>query len=360
MAALIFLLSIFFAPMDVLGAKSAGCGGGGIMPQRNQTFGSSLLFEGNNRTFNLFFPGEYDGEEDMPLVVGIHGWGGTSLEDACDSGLTAVAMDTQQFATVHLQGMQDYSSGNPSNWGAWHFNGSTSNGGVSCDANPIGGGPKYCYDSNVNCTACDWTDGVDDVAFVDALLDALENEYCIDTSRVYVSGQSNGGMMTYQLGASLSHRLAAIAPISGSMHWQHAVAPLNPVPVLAVTGVLDGTVPGNGTSDGKTTDGTWWYYSMDKLAELWSQAQQCDGITTFYPTSFDGVDDLWCKSACSNIDHVLCSWSGMHNYFTGVAEKYIYECTPEILDETYYRNGQLVWEFFSKHARESTGVGHLL
>lgn len=58
----------------------------------------------------------------QPLIFSIHGWGGTSLEDSCDSGLTAVAKNTSGYIVAHLQGMQDYPKGNPSNWGAWHFN----------------------------------------------------------------------------------------------------------------------------------------------------------------------------------------------------------------------------------------------
>jgi len=327
-----------------------GCGAL-TLPPRGSTFGSTMSFGGYDRTFNIFIPEAYDGISEIPLVLSIHGWGGTSLEDACDSGLTAVAQDTQAFMTVHPQGLQDYPGGNPVDWGAWHFNGSTSNGGVSCDTSSDAT-IKYCYESNTNCLDCDWTDGADDVAFLDALLDLLEATYCIDLNRVYVSGQSNGGMMTYQLGASLSHRLAAIAPISGSMHWQHWVAPLQPIPVMAITGANDMTVPANSTSpSGKTSGGTWWYYSMDELASLWADAQECDGVSGPHATMLDGYEGLWCKTVCSNIDHVLCSWDGAHNYFSGIDEEYIYSCTPEVLQETYYRNGQLVWEFFSKHSK---------
>eukprot|EP00622_Pseudochattonella_farcimen_P000753 FR735306.1.p1 GENE.FR735306.1~~FR735306.1.p1 ORF type:complete len:185 (+),score=27.83 FR735306.1:55-555(+) len=166
-------------------------------------------------------------------------------------------------------------------------------------------------------------------------------------------------MMTYQLGASLSHRLAAIAPISGSMAWEKVVTPEEPVAVFAVTGTSDTSVPGNGTSEGKTTDGTWWYNSMDHLAEQWSDAQQCDGVESVYTTMYDGVDKLWCKTKCGNVDHVLCSWNGYHNYFGGQKEHYIYSCDPEDLSETYYKNGFLVWEFFSRHSKANRRAASL-
>jgi len=86
---------------------------------------------------------------------------------------------------------------------------------------------------------------------------AREANYCVDLDRMYATGQSNGGMMTYQIGATLAHRLAAIAPISGSLHWNYAVQPTEPIPVLAVTGTHDSTVPANGTANGKVEARGW-------------------------------------------------------------------------------------------------------
>ena len=90
---------------------------------------------------------------------------------------------------------------------------------------------------------------------------------------------------------------------------------------------------------------------MDKIAEDWTDAQGGDGMSSEYHTAYDGVHDLWCKSAHSNIDHVLCSWNGKHNYYGGTNEKYIFNCDPEVLDETYYENGFLVWGFLSQQSR---------
>jgi len=329
---------------------SAGCGSSAHI-STGSTFSATLTSGGVERSYTAFLPDEYDASTPMPLVMSIHGMGGTSLEDACDSGTTAVAKDTGAFMVVHPQGMDDIDKKNPSSWTSWHFNGTCQNGGVSCDTSK--NNDNYCYESNPDCQDCDWTSCVDDVTFLTELYDYMEANYCVDLDRMYATGQSNGGMMTYQIGATLAHRLAAIAPISGSLHWNYAVQPTEPIPVFAVTGTQDSTVPANGTANGKTSDGTWWYLSMDALAANWADAQECDGASAPYTTSFDGVDELWCKTACGNIDHVLCAWNGNHNYFTGPKMNYIYTCTPENLSETYYQNGQLVWEFFSKHSRAS-------
>lgn len=84
--------------------------------------------------------------------------------------------------------------------------------------------------------------------FADAragLYDTLETQLCIDVSREYASGESNGGMQTYQLGVDLSKRLAAILPEFGSFHHGFAMAPAHGMPVLDLHGTHDTTVPAN-------------------------------------------------------------------------------------------------------------------
>jgi polyhydroxybutyrate depolymerase len=90
--------------------------------------------------------------------------------------------------------------------------------------------------------------GADDVAFIGSLIDRLEASDNVDPARVYVTGISRGGMMTYRLGCALSGRVAAIAPVSGNMANSSGTAdvPCNlarPVSVLAIHGTADGTIP---------------------------------------------------------------------------------------------------------------------
>ena len=85
-------------------------------------------------------------------------------------------------------------------------------------------------------------DRADDVAFVGKLLDDLGAVVNIDSKRVYACGMSNGGMMCYRLAAELSDRIAAIAPVAGTI----AIAesnPKRPVPVIHFHGSKDNIVP---------------------------------------------------------------------------------------------------------------------
>jgi polyhydroxybutyrate depolymerase len=93
--------------------------------------------------------------------------------------------------------------------------------------------------------------GADDVAFVSALIDHFEASDGVDPDRVYVTGLSRGGMMTYRLGCELSGRIAAIAPVSGNMATASGSADVpcslqRPVSVMAIHGTADGTIPING------------------------------------------------------------------------------------------------------------------
>lgn len=79
---------------------------------------------------------------------------------------------------------------------------------------------------------------VDDVAFVRGLLDDLARRIDYDRARVYATGLSNGAMMSYRLAAELSDRIAAIAPVAGSMALAR-FAPARAVPVLHIHSLDD-------------------------------------------------------------------------------------------------------------------------
>jgi polyhydroxybutyrate depolymerase len=90
-----------------------------------------------------------------------------------------------------------------------------------------------------------WNDGAsanapDDVGFLAALLDTLEARYAIDRARVYVTGISNGGIMTYRAACALGDRLAAIGPVAA---WFPDCLPAAPVSVIHIHGILDGQLP---------------------------------------------------------------------------------------------------------------------
>lgn len=79
---------------------------------------------------------------------------------------------------------------------------------------------------------------VDDVHFVLALLDDLAVRTSIDRTRVYATGISNGAMMSYRLAAEASDRLAAIAPVAGTLVLPF-FHPTAPIPIMHIHSVDD-------------------------------------------------------------------------------------------------------------------------
>ncbi len=86
----------------------------------------------------------------------------------------------------------------------------------------------------------------DDVAFTRDLLDELEQRFCVDATRVFATGVSNGGGMVARLGCELSDRLLAIAPVAGGYGGLPPCRPAQPLSVLEVHDTDDHVVPYRG------------------------------------------------------------------------------------------------------------------
>ncbi len=93
-----------------------------------------------------------------------------------------------------------------------------------------------------------WAAGGEDspeLAFVDAVLDDVGLTRCIDTSRVYATGLSNGAMMTSLLACFRADRIAAFAPVAGLTTFDGCQPP-DPEAILAFHGTADPILLFNG------------------------------------------------------------------------------------------------------------------
>lgn len=83
--------------------------------------------------------------------------------------------------------------------------------------------------------------GVDDVAFIRAVIEDVSRKAVIDPRRIYVAGFSNGGMLTHRIAIALGDRIAAAAVVSGALFGNEGVARV-PVPMLIMHGEQDPVV----------------------------------------------------------------------------------------------------------------------
>ncbi|HEX6723700.1 MAG TPA: hypothetical protein VF073_00520 [Gaiella sp.] len=89
----------------------------------------------------------------------------------------------------------------------------------------------------------------DDVGFTGALLDDVENDLCIDRTRIYAMGMSNGGMFVSTLACELDDRIAAVAPVAGV----HLLPDCSgrAMPIIVTHGTSDPLVPFDGSDVGR-------------------------------------------------------------------------------------------------------------
>ena len=111
---------------------------------------------------------------------------------------------------------------------------------------------------------------------VRALLNRMERASCIDSSRVYATGVSNGGGFTARLACEMADRLAAIAPVAGGYDPLRRCKPARPLPLLEIHGTDDDVVPYEGTGEHRRGSDSG-FLSVSGFLSQWTQLDGCRG-----------------------------------------------------------------------------------
>ena len=197
-----------------------------------QTLSRSITHDGIQRDYILYIPANYSGISEIPLLFNFHGYTSNATDQMWYGDFRSIA-DTAGFIIVHPEGTLD-------NTATTHFN--------------VGWGGST----------------VDDVGFTSALIDSISMDYMIDQGRVYSTGMSNGGFMSFLLACKLSDRIAAIGSVTGSSLPATLTScnATHPTPVLQIHGTSDPTVPYNG--------GVGWSEPISSLVSYWANFNNCD------------------------------------------------------------------------------------
>lgn len=208
-----------------------------------ETITKSIMHDGQERSYILYLPANYTGDTEVPLVFNFHGYTSNATEQMWYGDFRAIA-DTAGFIIVHPEGTLLN--------GSTHWN--------------VGG----------------WTLGstTDDVGFTSTLIDALAQQYNIDLNRIYSTGMSNGGYMSFLLACQLGDKIAAVASVTGSMTPQifDNCNPSHPTPVLQVHGLADPVVPYIGAI---------WTKPINDVLAYWTAYNRCSNtpIVTAVPNT---------------------------------------------------------------------------
>jgi polyhydroxybutyrate depolymerase len=114
--------------------------------------------------------------------------------------------------------------------------------------------------------------GINDVKFIDHLISYIIKTCHADSSRVYITGMSNGGFMTSRLACELYDRIAAIAVVGASMDIGQE--PNHALPVMYIQGTDDPLVPFGGGEITKGAGGM--VYSHQEIVQKWMAIDKCD------------------------------------------------------------------------------------
>ena len=289
-----------------------------------------IVHDGKRRFFNVHLPykidlpASYDPAESYPLVFVFHGGGGNANNIEDTTNFTRKGIE-EKFIVVYPYGT-----------GKLNKLLLTWNCGFCCG---------YALENNI-----------DDVGFIKELYEHLKNKYSINPNMVYATGISNGGIMSYLVGAELSDIFAAIAPVSAQIGGQATIddelwqipEPVSPVSVIAFNGMNDTRVPYDG---GRPLEGSAHVYSWMSTNEsisFWVEHNQCNTTpqqnisesgNIIIDTYTNGLNDTEVKLV--TIVDGTHSWPGGEKGWAGGPEP-----TKEI------NATDMIWDFFKEHTKQ--------
>lgn len=184
----------------------------------------TIQHQGLTRRYRIHVPPGYQAEKAAPLVLAFHGGGGDMDYMARDKnyGLISKA-DATGFVLVFPNGYSKFRAGKFATWNAG-----------AC-----------CADARDN--------AIDDVGFVRKIIRAVAAELTIDRQRIYATGMSNGGMLSYRLACEMADTFAAIAAVAGTDNTL-SCTPRKPVSILHIHAANDDRVLFNGGAGDKFRD----------------------------------------------------------------------------------------------------------
>lgn len=132
---------------------------------------------------------------------------------------------------------------------------------------------------NATEACCDFGDiGVDDSAYLRALIEEIQAHYNVDDRRIYFSGHSNGGFMSYRMACDHADLIAGIAGLAGAMLSDPTdCAATEPVHVLHIHGTEDGSVQYEGLTGPGDLSG---YPGAAESVAYWADQGGCDATPT--------------------------------------------------------------------------------
>lgn len=310
-------------PTTARPTRSAGCDADpAALGARSSHERVDVATAGGDRWYNRYVPAGYDGTP-APLVVDLHGYLSGAAGGSAMSNFAPLA-EQHGFVLATPQGNSDKPYWN----------------------------------------AVPHPDLPDDLGFVEQVMDDMEQDVCVDPSRVYVVGFSNGAFLASLVACRLSDRVAAVAALAGLQRPKDC-APDRPVPLLAVHGTADGYVAFDGGANPRLDELAWNDQSraafeglpfapVTKTAAEWAASEGCgaEPEKTAVATGIERTTYTGCDGGSTVqlyvVDGAGHTWPG--SAFS-TASASILGPTSQEMDAS-----AVIWDFFAAHPMPGAAV----
>ena len=176
----------------------------------------SIQVAGCTRHYLEHVPLGLDESTPVPLVIDIHGFGGTANSQRENSGFKEIA-DEEGFIVVYPIGNIFFES----------------------EEGIVKKERMQSFNAGLTCCGRSVTDDIDDVGFIAELIEKIKLEYNIDETRIYATGMSNGGALAQRLAVEVPYTFAAIVSYAQYLLTEGPHTLEQPIPVMEIHGLND-------------------------------------------------------------------------------------------------------------------------
>jgi polyhydroxybutyrate depolymerase len=276
---------------------------------KNYRFNLSMEVDGRMRTYLLVLPpGYYKDSTNFPLVIAMHGGGGSASQFEKDYKFTEAAQDNNSIV-VYPEGVQSDGILKARTWNA----------GSCCN---------YAVDH-----------AIDDVNFISKLIKTLKSNYRINHKKVFATGMSNGGMMAYRLACEIPDKIAAIAVVSCTMVTTQPCDPTRPVPILHMHSILDKKVP----YEGGTGIRGYYFPPVDSGLKVFAEKNYCLPIPQIVTDDNRFKLTRWIDCKEEAVIEYYLTKDGGHAWPGGIKSRELAD-TPS----TVINANELIFDFFDR------------
>lgn len=272
---------IWFISSCTITGNSAGRGWMATAPQTGKITRSLTIHE-KQRYYLLYIPKDIDRTKAVPLILAFHGGGSNPEQFAKVSQLNERGGEHLGYIIAYPAGYKNF----------WH--------------------------AGDNCCGPPYEENIDDVAFVQAVVKDIVSILRIDEKRIFATGYSNGGNMTYRLACELSEQIAAVA-INASSLGLSTCKPKRPMPVLHFHGTADTFHPYEGGPG--VTEFNYLKLGAPETILRWAKWNECtdERRVTYKKGAATCITRSHCKQ---NAEVTLCTIEGMGHQWPGFTVRF--------------------------------------